>query len=129
MIRRCTDGDVATIDAIVNQAAAVYRGVIPDECWHEPYMSRTELLAELTAGVEFWGCEEGGAALLTTLTEQASRPLLIGTWADAQWAIRFYRKHGFELAEKEETPRLLDTYWRIAPRQRDASVVLTQRLA
>jgi N-acetylglutamate synthase-like GNAT family acetyltransferase len=58
MIRKCADGDVATIDNIINEAAQAYRGVISPDCWHEPYMSRPELMAEIAAGVEFWGWEE-----------------------------------------------------------------------
>ena len=61
MIRRCTDDDIPAIGAIINDAATIYRGAIPDDCWHEPYMSRSELLAEIAAGVDFWGWEEGGA--------------------------------------------------------------------
>jgi GNAT superfamily N-acetyltransferase len=60
MIRRCADADVAKIDAIVNEAARAYRGVIPPECWHEPYMSRAELTAEIAAGVSFFGSERSG---------------------------------------------------------------------
>jgi GNAT superfamily N-acetyltransferase len=45
--------------AIVNAAAVAYRGVIPDDRWHEPYMSRAELQADIAAGVRFWGCEDG----------------------------------------------------------------------
>src|SRR5579864_8790135 len=60
MIRRCADADVAQIDAIVNAAARAYRGVIPPECWHEPYMSRAELTAEIAAGVAFFGSERSG---------------------------------------------------------------------
>src|SRR6185295_540190 len=103
----------------INEAAAAYRGVIPADCWHEPYMKRSELLAEIAAGVEFWGWDDAGAlvgvmglqnvrdatlirhayvrtshqgqgiggALLTRLAEETTRPLLIGTWADAAWAI------------------------------------------
>ena len=48
-------------NAAVNAAAAAYRGVIPHDCWHEPYMPRRELDAELAAGVAFWGSEEDGA--------------------------------------------------------------------
>ena len=43
MIRRCADADVAVIESIINEAAARYRGAIPDDCCHEPYMSRAEL--------------------------------------------------------------------------------------
>ena len=48
--------------------------------------------------------------------------LLVGTWADASWAIAFYKKHGFNLLpDKEE---LLKTYWDIPQRQVETSVVL-----
>jgi hypothetical protein len=62
--------------------------------------------------------------LLSHLRELASDPLLIGTWADAVWAIRFYQKHGFELVEPLEKDRLLKKYWTIPERQIETSVVL-----
>lgn len=156
MIRRCTDGDLPTIEAIVNGAAEAYRRVIPDDCWHEPYLTRAELEAEIAAGVEFWGWEESGAlrgvmgvqrvrdttlirhayvararqgegigsALLQALAARASGRLLVGTWASASWAIQFYERNGFRLVADEERDRLLRTYWDIAPRQREVSVVL-----
>ncbi|HEY7497797.1 MAG TPA: GNAT family N-acetyltransferase [Vicinamibacterales bacterium] len=158
MIRRCTDDDVPAMDAIINEAATAYRGVIPQDCWHEPYMKRSELLKEIGAGVEFWGWEDAGAlvgvmglqrvrdvtlirhayvrpshqskgvggALLKQLAARTSGPLLVGTWASAEWAIRFYERHGFRIVGREETDRLLDTYWSIPSRQRDTSVVLTR---
>jgi GNAT superfamily N-acetyltransferase len=160
MIRRCTDGDLATIESIINEAADVYRGVIPSDCWHEPYMPRDELVAEVAAGVDFWGWDEAGALvgvmglqrvrdvtlirhayvrrshqsrgigreLLVTLASRASGQLLVGTWAAATWAIRFYERHGFRLVSLEEKDRLLDTYWTIPDRQRDTSVVLERRV-
>jgi GNAT superfamily N-acetyltransferase len=155
MIRPCTDADVPAIDAIINEAAVAYRNVIPRDCWHEPYMTRAHLLAEIGAGVQFSGWDDGtlvgvmgvqtvrdatlirhayvrpshqsrgiGAALLSTLADGVSGPLLVGTWADAKWAIRFYERHGFRLAPSDETDRLLTTYWTISPRQRETSVVL-----
>lgn len=156
MIRRCTNADVPVMDAIINEAAEKYRGVIPADCWHEPYMSRAELEREIAAGVEFSGWEEHGelvgvmgvqrvkdvtlirhayvrrghqgkgigGALLKAFSEQVTGKLLIGTWADAEWAIRFYQGHGFRLAPEAEKNVLLDTYWTISPRQRDTSVVL-----
>ena len=156
MIRRCTETDVPMIDAIVNEAATAYRGVIPSDCWHEPYMSRTELLAEIAGGVEFWGWDEAGtlvgvmgiqrvrdvtlirhayvrpshqgrglgATLLIELSNRVSGPLLVGTWADAEWAIRFYERHGFQIAGAEEKDRLLAAYWNIPLRQQQTSVVL-----
>jgi GNAT superfamily N-acetyltransferase len=67
-----------------------------------------------------------GGALLKRLAADTAGPLLVGTWASAQWAIRFYERHGFRLAGEEEKDRLLGTYWRISPRQRETSVVLTR---
>jgi GNAT superfamily N-acetyltransferase len=67
-----------------------------------------------------------GGALLDFLAERTSGPLLVGTWAAAEWAIRFYEKHGFAMAPGAEKDRLLDSYWTISPQQRDASVVLTR---
>jgi GNAT superfamily N-acetyltransferase len=156
MIRRCTDADVAVIEAIIHEAAQAYRGVIPADCWHEPYMTRSQLDAEIAQGVEFWGWDASGApvavmglqrvrdvtlirhayvapgyqgrgvgsALLTTLAGQATGPLLVGTWAAAAWAIRFYERHGFRLVSEEEKDLLLNRYWRISQRQRETSVVL-----
>jgi GNAT superfamily N-acetyltransferase len=156
MIRRCTDADLATIEAIINEAAQAYRAVIPSDCWHEPYMTRADLIAEVAAGVNFWGWEESGAligimgiqevrdvtlirhayvrrshqgrgigsALLSTLAAQANGPLLVGTWAAAEWAIRLYERHGFRLVSAGEKDRLLNTYWSIPLRQQETSVVL-----
>jgi len=156
MIRRCKAADLDAILAIINEAAQAYRGVIPADCWHEPYMTRSDLTTEITAGVDFWGwIEEGallgimglqdvrdvtlirhayvrpsrqgqgiGGALLTSLTDRATGPLLVGTWAAADWAIRFYRLHSFRLVSAEEKDRLISTYWNIPLRQRETSVVL-----
>ena len=158
VIRRCTDADVPAIHAIINDAAEAYRGVIPVDCWHEPYMTRASLSDELAAGVEFAGAFDGetlvgvmglqkvrdvtlirhayvrtahqsrgiGAALLTALLAQVDGRMLVGTWADATWAIRFYQRHGFRLVPPDEKDRLLDTYWMISPRQRETSVVLVR---
>jgi len=161
MIRHCTGADVPAMDAIINEAAEAYRGVIPADCWHEPYMARLHLVAEIAAGVDFWGWDEAGllvgvmglqkvrdvtlirhayvrpshqsrgigGALLKTLASQTAGPLLVGTWADAVWAIRFYEGHGFRLVGAEEKDRLLTSYWSISPRQRETSVVLTRSRA
>ena len=59
-IRPCRDDERETILAIVNAAAEAYRGVIPPDRWHEPYMAAAELDREIAAGVAFWGCEAGG---------------------------------------------------------------------
>ena len=61
MIRACTEDDIDAIDSIINEAALAYRGVIPADCWHEPYMTRAELLSEIAAGVRFSGWEDNGA--------------------------------------------------------------------
>ncbi len=63
MVRICTDNDFDAIFEIVNDSAQAYKGVIPDDCWHEPYMSQEYLRHELDAGVMFWGCEENGELL------------------------------------------------------------------
>ncbi|MGA9756169.1 MAG: GNAT family N-acetyltransferase [Desulfobaccales bacterium] len=65
-----------------------------------------------------------GARLLSDILEQVPGPVLVGTWAAAWWAIRFYEKHGFRLVTQEEKDRLLQTYWTISPRQVETSVVL-----
>ncbi len=155
-IRQCGQGDFAAILAIVNDAAEAYRGRIPADRWHEPYMSAGELERELAAGVAFWGLEEAGTLvgvmglqdvrdvalirhayvataargrgiggrLLVHLLAQTTRPVLVGTWAAATWAIGFYEKHGFALVPPAEKERLLRAYWAIAERQIEVSVVL-----
>jgi N-acetylglutamate synthase-like GNAT family acetyltransferase len=155
-IRRCGEADVPAMFAIINDAAQAYRGVIPADRWHEPYMPEAELRAEIAAGVAFWGAEregrlvgvmglqdvldvalirhayvatavrgEGiGGALLRHLVDQTDRPLLVGTWAAATWAIRFYERHGFALTSPAEKERLLRRYWSIPDRQIETSVVL-----
>ncbi|HEY5130605.1 MAG TPA: GNAT family N-acetyltransferase [Bradyrhizobium sp.] len=158
MIRNCTDVDIAAIGAIINEAAQAYRGVIPTDCWHEPYMPQADLMAEIGAGVAFWGWEDVGTlvgvmglqkvrdatlirhayvrpayqgrgiggALLATLAGQISGPLLVGTWAAAEWAIRFYARHGFRQVSVLEKERLLQTYWSVPLRQQESSVVLVR---
>jgi len=159
MLRRCVEADVPAMCAIVNDAAQAYRGVIPADRWHEPYMPESELRAEIEAGVAFWGCEEEGrlvgvmglqdvqdvalirhayvvtsergrgigGRLLGFLLEQTTRPVLVGTWASATWAVRFYERHGFTLVGPAEKERLLRRYWSIPDRQIDTSVVLALR--
>ena len=156
-IRPCRDDERPAILEIVNAAAERYRGVIPADRWHEPYMPAEELDAEIAAGVEFWGWADGdlagvmgiqpvrdvvlirhayvepsrqgsgiGGALLEHLKRSAAGPLLVGTWAAAGWAIRFYQRHGFELVTPDERKaELLRTYWTIPERQIETSVVLT----
>ena len=141
-IRLCREDEREAILAIVNAAAEAYRGVIPDDCWHEPYMSAAELDRGIEAGVVFWGYEADdqlvgvmgiqdvgdvelirhayvspdsqgggiGSALLEQLLESTEGQILVGTWAAADWAIRFYCRHGFELVTRERTAELLRTY-------------------
>jgi GNAT superfamily N-acetyltransferase len=155
-IRPCRPDERDCILAIVNAAAEAYRGVIPADRWHEPYMPADELGADIAAGVEFWGYEDGGellgimgmqrvrdvdlirhayvvpgsqgrgigGALLERLAGATTRRMLVGTWAAAEWAIRFYRRHGFEQVTPECKDALLKAYWKIPERQIEESVVL-----
>ena len=148
--------DFEAILAIVNDAARAYRGVIPNDRWHDPYMPADELTKEIADGVVFWVAEDEGrllgvmgiqdkgdvalvrhAYVATTLQRKgvgtrllhhveglADKPLLIGTWADAAWAIEFYRRNGFAVVPATDKDRLLRRYWSIPVRQIETSVVL-----
>lgn len=63
MIRRCEESDVQAIFDIINDAARAYKGVIPEDRWHEPYMPMEELIREIEDGVVFWGAERDGRLL------------------------------------------------------------------
>jgi GNAT superfamily N-acetyltransferase len=63
MLRPCTKADIQDVFTIVKDAAIAYKGVIPQDCWHEPYMPLSELTAEIKAGVTFWGYERNGVLL------------------------------------------------------------------
>ena len=65
-----------------------------------------------------------GRELLTHLQKLSTRTMLVGTWADATWAVRFYERHGFTLVSPERKAALLERYWTVSPRQVDTSVVL-----
>jgi GNAT superfamily N-acetyltransferase len=67
-----------------------------------------------------------GGQLLAELRSQTQRPLLVGTWAAARWAIRFYQKHGFRLTSDPIKQQLLNKYWSLPASQVEASVVLTE---
>jgi GNAT superfamily N-acetyltransferase len=155
-IRPCRDDERTAILTIVNAAAEAYRGVIPDDRWHEPYMDLRELDHEIGRGVAFWGYDADGVlvgvmgiqplddvdlirhayvlpgsqrhgvggALLLHLRRLTVRRMLVGTWAAADWAIRFYRRNGFEPVSTERKTELLRTYWTIPDRQIETSVVL-----
>jgi N-acetylglutamate synthase-like GNAT family acetyltransferase len=151
--------EIDVIYNIIYDAARAYKGIIPDDCIGDPYMTMDELQHEIDCGVEFWGCEEEGilagvmgiqnvkdvtlirhayirtikrnrgigAELLSHLRTLTQRPILIGTWAAADWAIRFYEKHGFRPVSPAEKDRLLRTYWSISDRQVETSVVLAEQ--
>ena len=67
-----------------------------------------------------------GGRLLRSLLAKTHRHVLIGTWADAHWAVAFYQKHGFRVTGRDETTRLLKRYWDIPARQVETSVVLVE---
>jgi N-acetylglutamate synthase-like GNAT family acetyltransferase len=68
-----------------------------------------------------------GGRLLSDLRSKATRPLLVGTWAAAEWAIAFYRRHGFEMVPRDQVPLLLRRYWSVPERQIATSVVLAEK--
>jgi GNAT superfamily N-acetyltransferase len=155
-IRLCRDDERDDILSIINAAAEAYRGVIPADRWHEPYMAGAELDRERAAGVVFWGYAERdglagvmglqevrdvnlirhayvlpakqrdgiGGALLQHLQRTSTKPMLVGTWSAATWAIRFYERHGFALVSPQRKTALLKSYWNIPERQIETSVVL-----
>ena len=158
LIRRGVEGDFPEILEIINDAARAYRGVIPADRWHEPYMSGDQLESEIADGVAFWIADDDGrltgvmgiqdrdevvlvrhayvastaqrsgvgTTLLRHLETLVDKPILIGTWAAATWAIDFYQRNGFELVSGDVKNDLLRTYWSIPERQIETSVVLRQ---
>jgi N-acetylglutamate synthase-like GNAT family acetyltransferase len=69
-----------------------------------------------------------GKQLLDALRRRTDRPMLIGTWAAAAWAIRFYEKHGFKRVLPQEKDRLLKKYWSVSARQVETSIVLADKI-
>jgi GNAT superfamily N-acetyltransferase len=158
-ITECTPADFNHIHDIINDAAIAYKGIIPADRWHDPYMPEDELRGQITEGVNFWKYVEDdtimgvmgiqdrgtvtlirhayvrtayrskgiGGQLLQHLATLTDKPLLIGTWADATWAIDFYKKHGFQVVSYAEKERLLRKYWSIPLRQVETSVVLANQ--
>ena len=157
MITECTPDNLSNILNVINDAALKYKGVIPEECWNEPYMSEQELIDEFGNGVRIFGYDSSsmlvgvmgiqqledvtlirhaytlsdwqgigiGKSLLQYLFGiNESTRLLVGTWQDATWAIRFYEKNGFFLHGRTHTDQLLKTYWQIPSKQMENSVVL-----
>ena len=157
MIREYKKTDTSKILNIVNDASIKYKGVIPNDCWKEPYMSEQELIDEFSDGVRVYGYNHnneligvigiqevkdvvlirhaytlssfqgkgvGSKLLEYLLKKNLNSRLLVGTWKDATWAIRFYEKFGFILHAKEEKTLLLKKYWKIPSKQIENSVVL-----
>lgn len=156
LIRKSREAEFAAILAIVNAAAQAYRGVIPPDRWHEPYMPPDELAKEIADGIVFWVAEEDGSllavmgmqdkgevalvrhayvapsvqrkgvgtSLLRHVQGLTAKPILIGTWAAASWAIDFYRRNGFTVVPDTDKDSLLRKYWSIPARQAETSVVL-----
>jgi N-acetylglutamate synthase-like GNAT family acetyltransferase len=159
MIRRGSEEDFDEIYSIINDAAIAYKGVIPADRWHEPYMTKDELRVQLEDGVRFlcyvdndeilgvMGIQDRGevnlirhayvrtqrrksgigSLLLLELISSSTKPILIGTWKAAHWAIRFYEKHDFSLVNDQEKDMLLKKYWVIPDRQVETSVVLVDK--
>jgi len=73
-LRQCRDGEQASILKIINLAAQRYHGVIPADCWHEPYMPAESLVAEIAAGVEFWGASIIPFSVRAGATTEAAPP-------------------------------------------------------
>ena len=157
MISEYKKTDTSKILNIINDASIKYKGVIPDDCWKEPYMSEHELIDEFSDGVRIYGYNHnneligvigiqevkdvvlirhaytlssyqgkgaGSALLEHLLKKNLNSRLLVGTWKDATWAIKFYEKFGFILHTKEEKTLLLKKYWKIPSKQIENSVVL-----
>jgi|TARA_B110000263_G_scaffold148526_1_gene128845 GNAT superfamily N-acetyltransferase len=157
MIGEYKKADTSKILYIINNASLKYKGIIPNDCWHEPYMSEQELIDEFSDGVRMYGYHHntkligvigiqevkdiilirhaytltsyqgkgaGSALLKYLLKKNQNSRLLVGTWKNAKWAIRFYEKFGFILHTKEETTLLLKKYWNIPSKQIENSVVL-----
>ena len=157
MISEYKKTNTSKILHIINEASLKYKGIIPDDCWHEPYMSEQELISEFNDGVRMYGYHDnntligvigvqevkdvilirhaytlssyqgkgvGSALLEYLLKKNKNSRLLVGTWKNATWAIRFYKKFDFILHTREETTLLLKKYWNIPTKQIENSVVL-----
>ena len=157
MISEYNKTNISKILHVINDASLRYKGIIPDDCWHEPYMSKQELIDEFSDGVcmygyhhnniligvigiqevkdvilirhaytltTFQGKGTGSALLEYLLKKNQNSRLLVGTWRNAKWAIRFYEKFGFILHAKDQSTLLLKKYWKLPSKQIENSVVL-----
>lgn len=157
-VDKCGAEDFEQILQIINRAAQAYRGVIPDDCFHDPYMPATVLSREIKDGVNFWSAREPsdilgvmgiqdvenvtlirhayvrpsaqrrhvGSSLLRFLLARTDRPILVGTWKAAHWAVAFYQAHGFELIPFNQIEPLLKRYWTVPDNQIENSIVLAK---
>lgn len=157
-LRPCGHDEADAVLGVINAASTIYEGVIPADCWHDPYMSRAKLASDMDAGVAFHGIDLSGAlvavmglqrvrdvdlirhayvlpehqgrgvggALIRHIETQSARPILVGTWAAATWAIGFYQRHEYALTSERDKDRLLRTYWTVSQRQIETSVVLAK---
>ena len=162
-INKCESCDFDAVLSVINDASLRYKGIIPDECWCEPYMTKEYLKEEFNSGVVFYSYkEEGkitgvmalqvfgdialvrhayvksnhqrkgiGSKLLKYILGLTSKPILVGTWRNTFWSIRFYVNHGFRLLSDEQLKakgELLKKYWKnITDLHREASVVLADK--
>ena len=157
MISKYKKSDTSKILRVINNASLRYKGVIPNNCWHEPYMSKQELIDEFSDGVRMFayhhnnkligvigfqkvkdvilirhaytltsyqGKGMGSTLLKYLLKKNQNSRLLVGTWRNATWAIRFYEKFNFILHTREQSTLLLKKYWKISSKQIKNSVVL-----
>ena len=161
MITEYAKKDLSNILNVINDAALKYKGIIPNDCWHEPYMLEQELGNEFDNGVRMFGYNKNntligvmgiqelegvtlirhaytlsdyqgigiGKSLLQYLFKiNKSTTLLVGTWQDATWAIRFYLKNGFTLHGRHRTDQLLKEYWQVPLKQMENSAVLEKQM-
>ena len=146
MISKYTKSNISKILHVINDASLRYKGIIPNNCWHEPYMSKKKLIEEFNNGVHMFGFQynnkligvigiqevkkvilirhaytltshqgkgTGSKLLKYLMKKNKNSRLLVGTWQDATWAIRFYEKFGFIIKTKEQSTLLLRQYWKI----------------
>ena len=157
MIREYYKSEIFKILDLINDAALKYKGIIPYDCFQQPYISEKKLTEEFNNGVRMYGYHDNktlvavigvqevkdvtlirhaytlslhqgkgfGSSLLKYLIEKNNNSrLLVGTWRDAIWAIRFYKKFSFIVHTKEETNLLLKKYWNIPAKQIENSIVM-----
>ena len=77
MIREYTKIDSSEILHVINNAASKYKGIIPDDCWHEPYMSEKELINELNDGVHMYGYHDNNKLIGVIGVQEVKDVILI----------------------------------------------------